>query len=109
MWDKLDLLDSGKYGYVAYCNDCGLFNVAFGTTVVTLNHDEVQFILSRVSHNLNVHENRVCPKAKAFMFRLSNDNTCQLVLTYGEMQALHDLLTNSLLVYEVKCVLNADI
>lgn len=107
MCKQLEVLDHNKHGYVAYCPECEALTMAFGTTLVALFEDDVRFMQERISTELKTHRNRVCPRAKAFMFRLGADRTCQLVLTYSEMEALNELLNRSLLMLQALSVINA--
>lgn len=107
MCRQLEILDHDKHGYVAYCSECEALTLAFGTTLTALFEDDMRFIQERISMELITHRNRVCPQAKAFMFCLGADRTCQLVLTYPEMEALHELLSRSLFQLQVFSLIRA--
>ncbi len=104
----LEILESGKHGYVAQCSSCDAFTVAFGTTLTALFKEDIEFIQTRLGVEIETNENKVSPRAKAFLFRLSQDTTCQLVLTYDEMGFLYEMLTNALLVYEIRQLINPE-
>ncbi len=106
MCKPLEVLDHSTHGYLAYCPDCGGFTLAFGTTLAVMLEDDIRRMGEHVSTQLKAHRNAVCPNAKAFMFKPGTNSTCQMVLTYTEMEHLETMLNRGMLLYEAQSLLH---
>jgi hypothetical protein len=95
MCDRLDVLTHGRDGYVAGCQGCGGFQVAFGTSLFHVLEPGLRDLSERVLHDRTMFDGRVCPGYKAFNYELGAPQV-RMVLCHAELERLDDLLRDAL-------------
>jgi hypothetical protein len=84
-------LAQSEGGYVFQCLHCGLFQIAYGTTLVSLAPAQYDTLLQRLRHRLGTQPQDGFPLYKCIAIELFSPQN-YLILCHKELQELTDLL-----------------
>ncbi|RFC55236.1 DUF6686 family protein [Brumimicrobium aurantiacum] len=99
------ILSHDKNGFIAICNNCGNYQIFFGTTGIYLKYNELMEIIEFARDEYKYFQNYEYIDQKCIQIPTFNDNT-QLVLTYRELQKLQVLLEEASIMIQVHNILN---
>lgn len=102
----MHVLEHGPHGYVAYDRHSTLYEVAFHTSLLTLDHGQVVRLYDVMDERLRAHRGRICPGAKLFHFGERTD-AMRMVLCFNEMERMHAMLEEALMERAVQDVMGA--
>lgn len=107
MCKGMNVLQHGPHGYVAACCGCGRFQVAFGTTLMHLEHEEMQDLTMEVGLDKERFRCSNCPQGKAFVYDTGAVGM-RLVLDHREVVQLHGMLTEALWIHGIYASMTDD-
>ncbi|MFT4153542.1 DUF6686 family protein [Parafilimonas sp.] len=84
-----------EHGYIVRCVDCGYLQLAFGTTMLTLNHDDFHALYDMVKFRLSdtsVNEKNFLSDDTKGIFIPTPSANCCIVLTVKELQHFYRIL-----------------
>lgn len=87
-----------NHGYVVCCSDCGYYQLAFGTTLLTLSEEDFNALIQTVS--AQVKKMGDCDTA-CFSDDSKNiivsapSNQCCFILTCNELKLFYEMLDNA--------------
>lgn len=94
------VLHHASCGYVAACTCCNRLQIGFGTCVMVMEEEEVQALMEELAYHHRTFRDKVDPGRKIFPYDLHSKNV-HLLLNYGEVGALYELLSQALLIHRV--------
>ena len=78
-------------GYVLRCKDCNHYQVAFISTILTLNEDNFQALCQLVKHNCNEPDYSFPEQNKSVVLQTPSNGICML-LTKLELKRFNKIL-----------------
>jgi hypothetical protein len=98
---EFELLNFSRHGFVGYEAARNKIQVGCGMVIVTLDRHEFFTWNRQIEQQLDTFRDKVCPCQKYFMFTTGNDQV-KLMLSWSEMDELHDLLSPAILVLDAR-------
>jgi hypothetical protein len=103
MCDRLNVLQHAPDGHVSVCRSYRTFQVAFGTTRMTLDLAAMEELVEELGSEVDLFAGRIGEGEKAFVHGVG-EGPVRLVLCYTEMVRLHALLRDALWVHGIYAV-----
>ncbi|MEM7657923.1 MAG: DUF6686 family protein [Bacteroidota bacterium] len=101
MCNQLEVLRKNEKGYLMRCKGCKRFQLGFGTTALALDHQHLMGLWKEIEGQLREWKDRIPHGQKSFYFD-TDSSQVKLVLCYAEMSWLYELISQAMLILEVK-------
>ena len=98
------LLSHTENGYITRCNNCKLYRLAFGTTMIQLSKNELTELRQEVIIQLELYPHQGFHDQKIIQIPIPTPVSC-LILNYTELTKLADMLTEVNLMEAVEAFL----
>ena len=99
------ILAHDKNGYISICPLCGHIQLAFLTTLLSLNREQFDAFQSQTTNQLNCGKERMNDMHKAFVIHTFSSNS-RMVLSFSELQKLIYLLDEATAAIEVQSLVD---
>src|SRR6218665_1699489 len=100
------LLVHKKSGYIIKCNGCTHYQVAFGTTLFSLQSEEFKPFFHQVNELKMITVPNGFPEQKRIRVELPCCNSSMMVLNLNELGSLHALMEEAVVADEVNELLS---
>jgi|GEM_PF-2107420 len=108
MCARLHIIEESKLGYLARCEQCETYNLAFGTLLQVLTEDDILLLSEQLAKSRSRVSEDTCPRAKTFLYRLNEAGTVQMILSLNEVIELESMVNKTLTLMEAKKILDAE-
>ena len=108
MFAEHNVLASSMQGFIAQCGSCPDFVLSYGTVLFHCTLEELNFLEQRVSKESEFPRSTLCPCTKGYLFHLSSENSIRLLLSRKELEELHKLICEAILVYKAKLLIEPE-
>src|SRR4051812_25225386 len=99
------LLVHNKTGYILRCNGCAHYQVAFGTTLFSLDDDEFRPFCDHVSNLKMITVPNGFPEQKRIRVELPCCQSTMMVLNYRELAQFYNLVEEACIMEDVSLLL----
>jgi len=93
-------------GYIIRCHECKNIQLAFGTTLVTMNMERFQWIAQNISMEYQYRNPSADPEIKKII--VSVDKQTMLCLSFNELEKLHHMFLQAGALLEVYGLLETE-
>ncbi len=104
--DDLRVLAKSKNGYITQCRSCNHFQLAFGTSLLTLNGEQMEEFILTTDYELEMNNYTEMPNSKCILLPTFSQSS-NMVVTYNEIKQLADLTQTAQLLLDVDQLLSA--
>jgi len=108
MFAEHNVLASSMQGFIAQCESCPDFVLSYGTVLFHCTLEELHFLEERVQKESSLPRSTLCPCTKGYLFRLSAENSIRLLLSRRELEELHQLICEAILVFKAKHIIDSE-
>ena len=98
------ILVHNKWGYIVKCNNCNHFQIAFGTTVISLKTELFQEFRLQIKELKQTTVYNGFPKQKYIPVKTHHEDVL-MTLNYNELQRLFALIDEAMLANEMNQLL----
>jgi hypothetical protein len=98
------MLSSSEGGYVFRCQQCSLYQVAFGTSLLSFAHDQFQMFQQIAKERLALEAEDGFPNHKRIAIELIPSKV-HMILCYRERQELTELLNEASFATELQAII----
>ena len=95
-----NMLHSNLNGYIAYCESCSRFQVAFDIFSINIHKEDFEKICSLVNETINCNVGAVDPDSKLFVFRFDS-GSIRFHFSLSDLERLNSLLEPSRVMFQV--------